>query len=73
MALATTSRANSKATLEYVPYEKAYEEGFEDMRRRVPDLSKISKLIGYAPTLTTEEIVDRVIAHERGRGPSSSA
>ena len=61
------SRANPKATIEYIPYEKAYEEGFEDMRRRVPDLTKIGALIGYKPTMTTEEIVDTVIAHERGR------
>lgn len=53
--------------IELIPYEKAYEAGFEDMLRRVPDLSKIRALIGYQPTLGVEAIVDEVIAFERRR------
>lgn len=51
----------SKAEIVFVPYEKAYEEGFEDMPRRVPDVSKIQELIGYNPTLTLEQTLQRVI------------
>jgi UDP-glucose 4-epimerase len=51
----------SKAEIVFVPYEKAYEEGFEDMPRRVPDIGKIQKLIGYKPSLTLEETLQRVI------------
>jgi len=46
-----------------VPYEEAYEEGFEDMQRRVPDLSKAQSLLNYQCTYTIDEILDRVIAH----------
>jgi UDP-glucose 4-epimerase len=60
-------RINPAVQIEQIPYEKAYEAGFEDMLRRVPDLSKIKALIGYQPTLTVDQIVDRVIAHERTR------
>jgi len=51
----------SEAEIVFVPYEKAYEEGFEDMRRRVPDTTKIEKLIGYKPALTLEQTLQRVI------------
>ncbi len=51
----------SKADIVFVPYEKAYEEGFEDMPRRVPDISKIQGLIGYRPSLTLEQTLQRVI------------
>ncbi len=65
LARLVRDRANPRAAIEYVPYDKAYEAGFEDMRRRVPDLRKIKALIGYAPTLTTEQIVDSVIEHQK--------
>jgi UDP-glucose 4-epimerase len=48
-----------------VPYDEAYEAGFEDMPRRVPDLTKIHKLVGYAPTVELDEILHRVIAEAR--------
>ena len=53
----------SKSEIVLVPYEKAYEEGFEDMPRRVPDTSKIAKLVGYEPTVSLEQILERVIAY----------
>jgi UDP-glucose 4-epimerase len=56
-------RAGSKSAIEMVPYEKAYEEGFEDMPRRVPDLGKIRRQIGYEPQVQLDEILDRVIAY----------
>jgi UDP-glucose 4-epimerase len=48
-----------------VPYEKAYEAGFEDMPRRVPDISRIRALIGYEPTVGLDETLERVIEHFR--------
>ncbi|HLE19623.1 MAG TPA: GDP-mannose 4,6-dehydratase [Vicinamibacteria bacterium] len=51
----------SKAEIVFVPYEQAYEEGFEDMPRRVPDIGKIQKLIGYKPALSLEQTLQRVI------------
>ena len=41
--------------IDYVPYEEAYEEGFEDMVRRVPDINKVQTLTGYSPRVTLEE------------------
>jgi UDP-glucose 4-epimerase len=63
-------RVNPQARIEQIPYEKAYEAGFEDMPRRVPDLTKIKTLLGYRPTLGVEEIIDRVIEYERSRRAS---
>jgi UDP-glucose 4-epimerase len=54
---------NSKSEIVYIPYDKAYEEGFEDMQRRSPDISKINKLIGYKPTLDIKEILEKVVEY----------
>ena len=51
----------SRSKIEYIKYEDAYEEGFEDMRRRIPDLSKINKLIGYKPKYSLDKILERII------------
>ncbi len=51
----------SKSKVEYIPYEKAYEEGFEDMQRRVPDITKIRKLTGFNPTATLSEIIKDIV------------
>jgi UDP-glucose 4-epimerase len=48
-----------------IPYDQAYEAGFEDMPRRVPDISRIRSLIGYEPTVELDEILTRVIEHVR--------
>jgi UDP-glucose 4-epimerase len=50
-----------------VPYDEAYEAGFEDMPRRVPDLTKIKELIGYEPTVQLDEILLAVIESIRSR------
>jgi UDP-glucose 4-epimerase len=57
-----------------VPYAEAYEQGFEDMARRVPDLTKIKKLIGYAPKVKLDEIIIRVRDYfeEQNRNAKSS-
>ena len=59
------SATGSQSTIVYVPYEEAYAPGFEDMRRRVPDLEKIHQLIGYKPHFTLDETLQRVILYER--------
>ena len=51
----------SSSPIEYVSYEEAYGEGFEDMQRRTPNISKIQSLIGYKPSMTLEEILQSVI------------
>jgi UDP-glucose 4-epimerase len=51
----------SASEIVFVPYDKAYEEGFEDMQRRVPDISKLQSLIAYEPTFTLEQTLQRVI------------
>lgn len=50
----------SRSKIEFVPYEKVYGDGFEDMRRRVPCLDKVRKLIGYNPTRSLEDIINDV-------------
>ncbi len=57
------ARTGSKSEIVTVPYDQAYEEGFEDMRRRVPDLTKVHALVGYEPKVHLDEILDRVIAY----------
>jgi UDP-glucose 4-epimerase len=53
--------AGSQSPIVHVPYDEAYEPGFEDMPRRVPDVSKIDRLIGFQPTTTLDDILHGVI------------
>jgi len=53
----------SKSKIEHIPYETAYEQGFEDMHRRMPDLTKIKEFIGYHPHYGLEQILERVKKH----------
>jgi UDP-glucose 4-epimerase len=55
----------SSSDLEYISYEKAYGEGFEDMKRRVPDISKIKRVIGWQPKTGLDELLNKMIAYER--------
>jgi UDP-glucose 4-epimerase len=55
----------STSEIVLVPYEKAYEAGFEDMPRRVPDINRIHALVGYRPTVELDETLRRVIEHVR--------
>ena len=57
----------SPSEIVHIPYERAYEAGFEDMPRRVPDLTKLHKLIGYEPTVELDEILGKVIESFRQR------
>ncbi len=53
----------SKSPIEHIPYEKAYDTGFEDMRHRRPDIAKIRKLIGFEPKVELDEILKKVIKY----------
>jgi UDP-glucose 4-epimerase len=53
-------RTNSTSTINYIPYTDAYPAGFEDMQRRVPDITKIKNTIGWQPTHTLDSIIDSV-------------
>jgi UDP-glucose 4-epimerase len=63
LARRVKERTASGSAVELVPYDRAYEEGFEDMQRRVPDLAKLRALTGYEPEVHLDEILDRVIAY----------
>jgi len=55
----------SSSEIVYVSYDQAYEEGFEDMTRRIPEITKIKKFIGFNPTSSIREILEKVIAYYR--------
>jgi UDP-glucose 4-epimerase len=57
--------AGSDSKVRYIPYEEAYEEGFEDMQRRVPDTTRARELIGFAPTAELDDIIRMVIDYQR--------
>jgi UDP-glucose 4-epimerase len=57
----------SRSDIVRVPYREAYESGFEDMARRLPDISKLQQRIGYAPTMDLTEMLTRIIKAERER------
>jgi UDP-glucose 4-epimerase len=57
----------STSEIVFVPYAEAYEEGFEDMPRRVPDISKISALVGFRPQVKLDGILEQVIAYYSGQ------
>jgi len=54
---------NSSSQITYVSYEEAYPDGYEDFRRRVPDISKVNQLIGYTPKVSLEESIRKIIKH----------
>ena len=60
-------RTKSRSRITFVPYELAYPDGFEDMQRRVPDLSKITDLIRYTPKVNLDGIIDSVVEYCRDR------
>jgi nucleoside-diphosphate-sugar epimerase len=81
LAYRVKERTASSSAIEYVPYDQAYEPGFEDMMRRVPCVDKLHDLTGFRPRISLNEIIDRVAAHfqqrvegiERGRAAAVSA
>ena len=65
LASMVVDRTGSSSRIVHVPYEVAYEEGFEDMERRVPDITKITALTGWTPKRTLDDILDDVIDDQR--------
>ena len=63
LARRVKARTCSTSEIQAIPYSQAYEEGFEDMQRRVPDLSRIRALVGYEPQVHLDQILDRVIEY----------
>jgi UDP-glucose 4-epimerase len=64
-------RAGSKSQIVSVPYDQAYEPGFEDMPRRMPALEKLERLTGFRPSIRLNEIIDEVIAYSRDKASAS--
>jgi UDP-glucose 4-epimerase len=59
------ARANSASEIRLIPYEEAYETGFEDFRRRVPSLEKIRSAVEWEPTTSLDETIDQIIAYQQ--------
>jgi UDP-glucose 4-epimerase len=70
LARMVKDRAGSASPIEHVPYDQAYEPGFEDMPRRLPSIEKLERLTGFRPETPLEEIVDRVAHYFRNRNDS---
>lgn len=68
LARRTVELTGSSSPIVYIPYDQAYEAGFEDMRRRVPDIRKINRLIGWTPQVDLDGILLSVIEHLRREG-----
>jgi UDP-glucose 4-epimerase len=73
LAVLVKKMTASESEICVVPYEQAYEAGFEDMHRRMPDISKIQRLLGYEPTLDLPQMLERVIAIHSANGMVSQA
>jgi nucleoside-diphosphate-sugar epimerase len=67
LAHVVKERTGSDSPVTFIPYDQAYEPGFEDMPRRVPSLEKLESLTGFRPSTSLVEIVDRVVAHCKKR------
>jgi UDP-glucose 4-epimerase len=65
LAARVKQMTNSGSPIVHVPYDVAYEAGFEDMPRRVPDISKIHSLIGFPPKMGLSDIIRSVVEHQR--------
>lgn len=61
------ARTGSDSPIVLIPYDQAYEAGFEDFRRRVPGLDKIKRTIGWQPTTPLDETIDQIIAYQRAQ------
>ncbi len=61
------AKTGSRSTIQNIPYEQVYNQDFEDMPRRVPSLKKLQGLIGFAPRMSLDAILDNIIAHFRAQ------
>ena len=64
LAKLVKGQTGSSSTIEYIPYDQAYEPGFEDMFRRVPSLAKLEQLTNFRPAIKLPEVIDRVAAYQ---------
>ena len=64
-------RAGSSSEIRLVPYEEAYEEGFEELGRRKPDTTRLRSLTGWMPARTVDDAIDDVLRYERGVAPAT--
>ena len=71
LAQLVRQRTNSNSEILYIPYDKAYEPGFEDMMRRVPCIDKLLSLTSFRPQTSLAEIIDRVASHLRTKRDSA--
>lgn len=67
LAQMVKERTESNSPITFIPYDQAYEPGFEDMQRRVPSVEKLERLTGFRPATALEEIIDRVVDYFRGQ------
>jgi len=67
LARVVKQRTKSESPITFIPYDQAYEPGFEDMPRRIPSLEKLVRLTGFRPRTSLAEIVDRVVAHVQSK------
>jgi UDP-glucose 4-epimerase len=65
LAKIVKQRTNSSSPIQFVPYDQAYEPGFEDMMRRVPSIEKLESFTGFRPLTSLAEIIDRVASYFR--------
>jgi len=72
LALRVKQRTGSSSTIEFIPYDKAYEPGFEDMMRRVPCVDKLHAITGFRPQTPLDEIIDRVASHMKEKQAGSA-
>lgn len=72
LARRVKQRTGSSSAVEFVPYDQAYEPGFEDMMRRVPSVEKLQSITGFRPQTPLNEIIDRVAAYFREKTAASS-
>jgi UDP-glucose 4-epimerase len=70
LARKVKSMCDSQSSIILVPYEQATEQGFEDMRRRIPDTSRINELIGWNPTITLDDTITDIIQQSKEEGLS---
>ena len=64
LARMVKERTGSPSPIEFVPYDQAYEPGFEDMFRRVPSVAKLERLTGFRPQTPLAQIIDRVVSYQ---------
>jgi UDP-glucose 4-epimerase len=65
LAERVVARTGSSSGIRVIPYDEAYEAGFEDMQRRVPDTTRAHDLVGFRPTHSLDDIIDAVVADQR--------